>query len=202
MKDFVWPVSIPPYSDSHQWCKIRHLNYPCLMKSWEAGKKTKALAVPLCTIQDESHPMWDPTSHLVWDILDTSKSEIVILISLRKWKDGNYLLQALSLVWKELRHRLQGIYWISLYWPTIQGPKVQSPACRFLHGEIHSRHSQTPKSTCCCILPFTRQEKHQVANVTKMGRIPPWQYQNTTMHPWGSCLPQREIEGSTKPFNE
>lgn len=169
------------------------------MKSWEAGKKTKALAVPICTIQDESHPMWDPTSHLVWDILDTSKSEIVILISLRKWKDGNYLLYALALAWKELRHRLQGVYWVSLHWP-YKSPKKNHLHVGFYMGRfIQGKHPKTSAAG----YHKARETKLPVHNATKMGRIPPWQCQTAKLTQtlrehktlqWVDCTMQSHVE--------
>lgn len=84
---------------------------------------------------------------------------------------------------------------------TIQGPKVESPTCRFLHREIDSRQSQTPKSISSWVPHGKRNTKLPVHNATKMGRIPPWQCQSTAIHPWGRGACHRHW-GSTKPFNE
>lgn len=84
---------------------------------------------------------------------------------------------------------------------TIQGPKVESPTYKFLHGEIYSRQSQTPKSICCWVLQGKKNIKLPVHNATKMGRIPPWQCQTMAIHSWGSWVCHRHW-GSTKPFND
>lgn len=101
--------------------------------------------------------MRDPTSHPVWDILDTSKSELVILISLGKWKDGN-----LRVPFKRAPVGIVfSVKWIAPLTPVsiLNTSPLTLRGCRFPRVEIQD--SPTQKHP---LLGTTRQQKDQVAS--------------------------------------